>query len=1156
MKKLKEGFRRLFLIVAVISLCFASCKQPQGESKTEKVTVTVKKGEHITKVTPDSFNLDKGTKLGFTQLKDKVSLEFEATYELARITLNDANGTAITNAKPYTFNENTTIFISSRKEGAPIVLKKLTIGNNSKEGSEIAEEMIFTVSPTKETVEVEVETDPEGESVVFEPPLKKGKLTLTGDVTTLTIKVGVASKMTTYTVLVKKLIAGGNFIDAFAVYGSKIRGNDSDVEKSETDKVLNGEENVVLNLAGPKATILAASREKRWTSFKINGVKYEPFTYKDLTSIAFGRIALPAKGQTIDIKIEIADETEVGELNFKIKRTEDTVDVPINKFYIRENDVLSDDVRGALHDESQKPEFYGAEPSHIEIESNENAIKSFTIEDATYNNVVQKIGANNTPVWTLAGKVTGVAPTGKDVTMIINPIDTETYHPITWTFHLVYKVAGKMRVKYEINGKDELKLPSDFTEGVKNGTNPSIALNAKFLNVKLTCGGKIKTIKINDKTINGEELVHIASDYILTHSLPITQTEKDIEIKITPADLGVYNPVDLKFKAKGDGSVEKIKPTFEEISGDKDLPKATFLEKLEGNDKPLYQVIGETADVVIDLNDYVHDFLCKEVKINGEKIEIEVIKDIFETHYKVKKSFAVNKTTPIDVKVEFIANGELSENLTWQFKLQGGGSAPSLPQSKVRIFRINGIGNFYNPLPKELTDHLNDGVNPEYVFDGKNATVEVGSYDASLIEKVVFKIDDVQKEEVTPVQDGYAYSAKYEFEINDQVAHNIELIIKPKNEQYSDLIYKFRLKWSGKKFPLPLMFGVDGRQQKNGYTATLPNESARLSVQASENIMHTVEIGEEGSEETCTINKFKDAENEDAWSASRVVSLLDNTGNATEKTFVIKVTPKDASKYEITICKYTLKGTKISEDNAEFEWTVGSHARPKLYDTVEWKEGLNSRYKDDYGSKAVTLEAHTVSPRAKVKYRIVDMEDQPIQGKEEKEMTKTNGVHRSEKIDLFADKPTRIKAWVVAEDGHTTNDEKGLWKFTYNPAPLAWEYENKGDEGKGAEYKTKAYDVIELEKDKVNKTDKKIYLVFVAWNEDQKYTVVNDGLPQEQTAFVKIGAVNADQEYYKTTVDVSKLLDGQAQELKATLKMKRDGIDCLTYNVTIKVKQP
>ncbi len=1073
MKKLKEGFRRFFLIVAVISLIFASCRQSQG-------------GE---------------------------------------------------NPKP--------------KEQFDGILKKLIVGNDIKEGDEIKEEMMFSVPAKKTVVEVKVVTDPARATVVFDPPLKKGKLTLTGEETTLKIKVGVAPKISTYTVKIRRFVPGGDFADALAVFGSKIRGADADVEKSETDRILNDEENVVLELAGPKATIFVASREKRWTSFKINGVKYEPFQYKELTSVAFGRIELPAKGKTIDIKIEIADESDSGEFNFKIKRTEDTVDVPVSKFYIREDDILSDGVRDVLHDESQKPEFYGAEPSRIEIESNENAIKSFVIENTTFNNVVQKIGANNTPVWTIEGVITGIAPTGKDITMIINPIDTETYHPITWTFRLVYKAAGKMSVKYEINGKDELKLPSDFTEGVKNGTNPSIALNAKFLNVKLTCGGKIKTIKINDKTINGEELV-IASDYILTHSLPITQTEKDIEIKIIPADLGVYNPVDLKFKAKGDGSVEKIKPTFEEISGDKDLPKATFLEKLEGNDKPLYQVIGETADVVIDLNDYVHDFLCKEVKINGEKIEIEVIKDIFETHYKVKKSFAVNKTTPIDVKVEFIANGELSENLTWQFKLQGGGSAPSLPQSKVRIFRINGIGNFYNPLPKELTDHLNDGVNPEYVFDGKNATVEVGSYDALLIEKVVFKIDDVQKEELAPTKDGYAYSAKYEFEINDQVAHNIELIIKPKNEQYSNLIYKFRLKWSGKKFLLPLMFGVDGRQQKNGYTATLPNESARLSVQASENIMHTVEIGEEGSEETCTINKFKDAENEDAWSASRVVSLLDNTGNATEKTFVIKVTPKDASKYEVTICKYTLKGTKISEDNAEFEWTVGSHARPKLYDTVEWEEGLNSRYKDDYGAKAVTFEAHTISSRATVKYQILDMKGNAIQGYEAKNLTNENGVHKSEKITLFSDKPTKIKLWVIAADGITINDEKGKWEMIYNPVDLAWEYENKGD--KGYEYKKGAYDMIELEKDKVTDPAKKIYLVFAPWKEDFGYTVVNTDLPQEQTPFVKIGAMNGAQEYYKTTVDVSSLLDGSKQELMATLKMKRNGKDCLTYNVKIKVK--
>ena len=43
------------------------------------------------------------------------------------------------------------------------------------------------------------------------------------------------------------------------------------------------------------------------------------------------------------------------------------------------------------------------------------------------------------------------------------------------------------------------------------------------------------------------------------------------------------------------------------------------------------------------------------------------------------------------------------------------------------------------------------------------------------------------------------------------------------------------------------------------------------------------------------------------------------------------------------------------------------------------------------------------------------------------------------------------------------------------------------------------------------------------------------------------------QEYYKTVIDVSKLLDNSVQELKATLKMKKNGNDCLTYNVKIKL---
>ena len=67
--------------------------------------------------------------------------------------------------------------------------------------------------------------------------------------------------------------------------------------------------------------------------------------------------------------------------------------------------------------------------------------------------------------------------------------------------------------------------------------------------------------------------------------------------------------------------------------------------------------------------------------------------------------------------------------------------------------------------------------------------------------------------------------------------------------------------------------------------------------------------------------------------------------------------------------------------------------------------------------------------------------------------------------------------------------------------------------------------------------------------------MVNENLPEQQTGFVKMGALNNWKDYYKTTVDVSKLLDDSVPELNAILRMKKNGIDCLTYEIKIKVKQ-
>ena len=887
MQKLKNGFRKFFLIAVVFSLMFTSCRHPaeeQNNPKTENITVTVSKDSHV-KNAPKDFTLAKSSKLGFTALKEKIKpLEFEANYKLEKITLNDASGEEITDSAPYTFNENTTIFICSKKEGSPekleltklkvdgkeiaiqdimnagktrdekvlieaksslpdatidyepaldrdnflklevgkkslkikvkkrseaktytlniertasdiVLLKKLTIDGKSKEGTEITKEMNFTAPQDATSVDVKAQIDPEDGKIVFEPALVNDKLTLSGDETTLTIKVGTEPNVSTHIVRIKKLVAANTMVDTIFVYGGRKNGVATDVEKTETDKVLRGDD-VTLQVAGPKSTILVASRLKKWKSFKLNGEVFKIFRYSDYDSVSLVNIRLPAKGETLDVKIEISDATNSTELNFKIKRANETVDVPVDKLYIREKNVLVPKIFASLHDVNKNPRFEGSEPSCVEVESNENVLKSIKINETPYSNVVEK-EINNTPVWAIAGTLEGVKPSGKDVTLVVEPIDTNTYHPITWTFHIDYKDAEPMRFEYEINGVNSYNLPPKFVQGMKDETEPLIELKSNSLNIKLICGGKIQDIKINDETIQGDKLAIFNSDYILTHSIPINNTEKSIDIKINPADLSVYKPIHLKFRAKGDGTIEKIKATFEEISGDSNLPKATFIDKLTGTDKPLYKSFYETANIVIDLDKYSYDFLCKEVRINGEKPEIEIVKLLFGSLYKIKKSFAVNETTPIDVKIEFVANDGISENLTWNFQLQGGGEKPSLPQSKVKIFKINGKGSYYAPLPKELTDHLIDGSNPVYEFSGNKANIEIGSYEAELIENVIFKLDGTKKHEKAPPTSGYIHTVNYEFQLPDSEAHDVEIVIKPKDKKYTDLVYKFRLKSKG-----------------------------------------------------------------------------------------------------------------------------------------------------------------------------------------------------------------------------------------------------------------------------------------------------------------------------------------------------------------------
>ena len=167
------------------------------------------------------------------------------------------------------------------------------------------------------------------------------------------------------------------------------------------------------------------------------------------------------------------------------------------------------------------------------------------------------------------------------------------------------------------------------------------------------------------------------------------------------------------------------------------------------------------------------------------------------------------------------------------------------------------------------------------------------------------------------------------------------------------------------------------------------------------------------------------------------------------------------------------------------------------------------------------------------------------------ELTNSEGNHTGE-ITLLTDKPTKLKLWVVAENSTTTDQDKGEWTMTYNQVPLFWDHRH---DAKLAQFKTQAYDTIEIDKTKVK--DGKISILIVPWKEADGYVVDNTGLPDGQEAFVKLGPVGRFQEAYKSIINVSKLLEAtpSATEVNALVKMKLNNIECINYQIKIKLKR-
>lgn len=279
---------------------------------------------------------------------------------------------------------------------------------------------------------------------------------------------------------------------------------------------------------------------------------------------------------------------------------------------------------------------------------------------------------------------------------------------------------------------------------------------------------------------------------------------------------------------------------------------------------------------------------------------------------------------------------------------------------------------------------------------------------------------------------------------------------------------------------------------------------------------------------------------------------LEGVGDPREIKVIIK--PKESDKYLEVVWEFCLKQFDET-DSPEFQGSVTGSGRfePNILKGIEWYDGKEHKWIDDYGAKTMILTVQTVSKEAKVYYQIVGLDGKSYNGTEEKLMTNNgDSSHRSEKIALFEDKPTNIKVWVVSRTGKRRNDDRGVWNFTANPIQVRWGYSFTDDPSKvqGVNYK-EAYDVIKIDKNKVK--NGKLYVSFGIWS---VYSVGKEGIAPEQKPFtkMKMNEANIQLQWYTTEVNILQLIDDTKERQEIRLPILEQGILCFTHKIDLRLE--
>lgn len=331
-------------------------------------------------------------------------------------------------------------------------LKKLTIGDEVKEGSLIRENMEFSVEISSiindPKCSVSYETEPANAPVVFTPVLENGKIKLEKNETLLTIKVGDEKKSTTYNVKVNKLSPITDVVDDITILGSRYKGVYSQSTEEQTKSIRQGE-NVTVEIYGPEIFLALASNTEEWKVLKINETDYSKEIWDLGLYKSYARIPLQlgAKGEItnfeilLDLNSDGSTDKPKTRFTVHVKRMTELADIPMANILIdgkRGIESTQDEQFVNLQTESKKPTYEGQESSKLQLVSYYDVIKTVKINGVDAGKVkYEKKGEDD--VWSVTYTLAGITESGTDVHVEIEPKDPTSYSTLHWYFKIKKK---------------------------------------------------------------------------------------------------------------------------------------------------------------------------------------------------------------------------------------------------------------------------------------------------------------------------------------------------------------------------------------------------------------------------------------------------------------------------------------------------------------------------------------------------------------------------------------------------------------------------------------------------------------------------------------------------------------------------------------------